>query len=113
MWRTTMAKSTRRLRGRKTAAQSLEWQLAQADDLHMRLIGILLTLEDVPDRHLPQAPLARGSLSLISDLMRKWKVKIQKEIDQIKAEEEAKAKPKPKKRRARKKKVVETPEKSD
>jgi len=67
----------------------------------------------VPDKHLPQAPLARGSLSLISDLMRKWKIKIQKELDVQAAEEAAKSKPKPKKRRARKKKVVETPEKSD
>ena len=92
-----MAKSSRRLRGRKTATQSLEWQLAQAEDLHMRLIGILLSLEDVPDKHLPQAPLARGSLSLISDLMRKWKIKIQKELDVQAAEEAARAKPKPKK----------------
>ncbi len=108
-----MAKSSRRLRGRKTATQSLEWQLGQAEDLHMRLIGILLTLEDVPDKHLPQAPLARGSLALISDLMRKWKIKIQAELDARAEEEAAKAKPKPKKRRARRKKVVETPEKSD
>tara|TARA_R100000734_G_C3313422_1_gene104723 strand:- start:1612 stop:1932 length:321 start_codon:yes stop_codon:yes gene_type:complete len=106
-----MAKSKTRLRGRKTAAQSLEWQLQQAEDLHMRLIGLILTLEEVPDRHLPQAPLARGSLALISDLFRKWKVKVQKEIDAEKARAAEKAKPK--KRRARRKKVVETPEKND
>ena len=104
-----MANSVTRLKGRKTAKKSLEWQLSQASDLHMRLIGIRIQLDEIPDKYLPQAPLARATLTLISDAFRRWQERIQADIDKQKAiEEEKAAKAAAKKKRTprRKKQII-------
>ena len=88
------------LKGRKTAKKDLDWQLHQAEDLHMKLIGIKIGLEQIPDTHLPQAPLCRATISFISDLMRKWQDRLRADIEKQKEE------PAPKKRTRRKKKPV-------
>jgi len=75
-----MSKERQRIKSRKTAKKSLEWQLAEAEDLHFKLIHILVKLEEIPDTLLPQAPLARATISYISDSFRKWKEGLQVEI---------------------------------
>ena len=102
----------RRMNSRKTAKKSLEWQLDKASSLHMDLIGLRLRLDDIPDTHLPQAPLCRATLELISDCMRKWQERLKDDIHQQQAEEEAK-KAKKRKPRGRPKKVAQPPEKTD
>ena len=44
-----MASNKVNLKGRKTAKRGLEWQLHKASDLHMKLIGIKLGLEEIPE----------------------------------------------------------------
>ena len=95
-----MATNKVRLKSRKTAKKDLDWQLHQAEDLHMKLIGIKIGLEQIPDTHLPQAPLCRATISFISDLMRKWQERLRADIEKQKEE------PAPKKRTRRKKKPV-------
>ena len=95
-----MATNKVRLKGRKTAKKDLDWQLHQAEDLHMKLIGIKIGLEQIPDTHLPQAPLCRATISFISDLMRKWQERLRADIEKQKED------PAPKKRTRRKKKPV-------
>tara|TARA_A100001201_G_C3964319_1_gene163662 strand:+ start:86 stop:388 length:303 start_codon:yes stop_codon:yes gene_type:complete len=99
-----MASNKVRLKGRKTAKRDLEWQLHTAEDLHMKLIGIKLGLDEIPDTHLPQAPLCRATISLISDLMRKWQDRLRKDIEKQKAQ--AEKKDAPKKRAPRRKKKI-------
>lgn len=77
-----MAKSRRKITGRKRAKKSLEWQLAQAEDLQMRTIGILLRLEEVPDQHLSQAPLCRATLAFISDIFKKWQDELKRQLEE-------------------------------
>ena len=85
-----MASNKVRLKGRKTAKRDLEWQLHTAEDLHMKLIGIKLGLDEIPDTHLPQAPLCRATISLISDLMRKWQDRLRKDIESKKRKQRKK-----------------------
>ena len=100
-----MANSVTRLKGRKRAAKSLVWQLSMASDLHLRLIGIRIQLDEIPDKYLPQAPLARATLTLISEQFRKWQVRIQRDIDKAAAEEAKKELEKQKKADAKKKRT--------
>ena len=99
-----MASNKVNLKGRKTAKRGLEWQLHKASDLHMKLIGIKLGLEEIPDTHLPQAPLCRATISFISDLMRKWQDRLKADIEKQQAE--AEKKDAPKKRATRRKKKI-------
>ena len=77
-----MAKSRRKITGRKRAKKSLEWQLAQAEDLQFKAIAILLKLEEIPDQHLSQAPLCRATMAFISDIFRKWQDKIKRHLEE-------------------------------
>ena len=93
-------KMAKRLTGRKRSKKSLEWQLDQASSLHFDLINIRLRLDEIPDVYLPQAPLARATLELLSGHMRTWQERIQADLE-AQAEE-----PAPKKATRRRKKKI-------
>lgn len=92
----------RKYKGRKTAKRDLSWQSAKAKEIQMKMIGIKLLFEEVPDTHLPQAPLIRGTVDLILDALRKWISRIDKDLEKEKEEIERDA---PKKVRSRSKKA--------
>lgn len=92
----------RKYKGRKTAKRDLGWQSTKAKEIQMKMIGIKLLFEEVPDTHLPQAPLIRGTVDLILDALRKWISRIDKELEQ---EEKTKEIDAPKKVRSRSKKA--------
>ena len=98
----------RNLKSRKRSKKELPELVAIARDLQLKLIGVRLTLDEVPDMYLPQAPLCRATLDLISDCFRKWIVRMEKDLAEYEAEQEAIKEEKRKKRVARKKVTART-----